>query len=155
MKTYSAKPVDIERNWYTIDATDLVLGRLAAEAATLLRGKRKAYYSPNLDCGDYIIITNADKIHLTGNKKQNKKYFWHTGYPGGIKERSAANVIDGKFPERVVEKAIERMLPRSPLGRAQYKKLFVYSGDSHPHDGQKPEAIDFGSRNRKNKKGTE
>lgn len=152
MSTYSAKPKDIEKKWFVIDATDLVLGRLSAKVASILKGKHKPYFSTNLDCGDYVVIINCDKVHLTGNKKDDKKYYWHTGYPGGIKERTAGAIFDGKFPHRVVYKAIERMLPRSPLGRAQLKKLHVYSGDSHPHDGQQPELIEFAKQNRKNKK---
>lgn len=153
MKTYSAKLSDIKRDWFIIDANDLVLGRMAAHVATLLRGKHKPYYSPNLDCGDNVIIINADKVHLTSNKAERKKYYWHTGYPGGVKERTATAILDGKFPERVVHKAIERMLPRSPLGRSQLRKLHVYNGDSHPHEAQQPKLIEFGSKNRKNRKG--
>lgn len=155
MKTYSAKLADIKRDWYVIDATDLVLGRMAAEVATILRGKKKTYYSPNLDCGDNVIIINAEKVHLTADKAEKKKYYWHTGYPGGVKERTASTIIDGKFPQRVVHKAIERMLPRTPLGRAQLRKVHVYAGEQHPHEAQKPQAIDFGKRNRKNRKGNE
>lgn len=150
MKTYSAKPADIERKWYVIDAKDLVLGRLAAKVASVLRGKHKPLFSPNLDCGDYVIIINAEKIHLTGRKIEQKKYFWHTGYPGGIKERSASAVVTGKFPERVVHKAIERMISRSPLGREQLRKLYVYAGDQHPHAAQKPEELKFADENPKN-----
>lgn len=152
MKTYSAKPSEIERKWYVIDATDIVLGRLSAEVASILKGKHKPYFSPNLDCGDNVVITNCDKVYLTGNKRDKKEYFWHTGYPGGIKQRNASAIFDGKFPHRVVYKAIERMLPRSPMGRAQLKKLHVYSGSEHPHQGQKPEIIEFASKNIKNTK---
>lgn len=152
MQTYSAKLSEIERKWVIIDAQDLVLGRLASQAATLLRGKHKPTYSTNLDCGDNVIIINAEKVHLTGNKVEDKKYYWHTGYPGGIKERNVRKIFDGKFPERVVWKAIERMIPRTPLGRAQMTKLRVYAGAEHPHEPQKPEVFDFASKNRKNKK---
>lgn len=152
MKTFSAKPKEIERKWFVIDATDLVLGRLAAEAAKILRGKHKPLYTPHIDCGDNIVVINAEKIHLTGKKAEQKKYIWHTGYPGGIKERTLENVVAGKFPERVVFKAIERMLPRNPLGRAQLKKLHVYAGTEHPHEGQKPTKIEFAKQNRKNTK---
>lgn len=150
MKTFSATPKDIKRDWYIIDATDLVLGRLAAEVSTILRGKKKAYYTPSIDCGDNVIIINAEKIHLTGNKIENKKYYWHTGYPGGLKERTAREVIDGRFPERVVRKAIERMISRNPLGRQQMRKLHVYAGSEHPHAAQQPKVIEFAKANNKN-----
>jgi len=152
MKTYSAKPEDIQRSWYIIDATDVVLGRLAAETASILRGKKNPKFSPNLDCGDHVVIINAEKIHLTGNKLEKKKYYWHTGYPGGIKERTAGKVISGEHPERVVKKAIERMISRNPLGRQQMRKLHVYAGTEHPHVGQQPKEIKFADANRKNKK---
>lgn len=152
MKTYSAKPSEITKQWFVIDATDLVLGRLSAEIAMILRGKRKASFTPNLDCGDNVIVINADKIHLTGKKYENKKFFWHTGYAGGIKERTPRKVIEGKFPGRVLEKAVERMITRGPLGRAQMRNLYIYAGSEHPHAGQQPVAFDFGAINRKNKK---
>lgn len=152
MKTYSAKPSEIEKKWFIIDATDLILGRLASEVSMLLRGKHKPTFSTNIDCGDNVIIINADKVHLTGNKLEGEKYFWHTGFPGGIKERTIRQVSEGKFPERVVIKAIQRMISRNPLGREQMQKLYVYNGAEHPHAGQKPVNIDFGSKNRKNKK---
>lgn len=151
MSTYSAKPEDIKRNWYIIDARDVVLGRLAAKVSVLLRGKHKPYYSPNLDCGDYVVIINADKVGMTGKKKQNKKYYRHTGYPGGLKETTPAKIFDGKVPSKVVIKAIERMITRNSLGRKQMSKLKVYAGDAHPHDAQNPEVIDFGNANRKNR----
>ncbi|PIR39452.1 MAG: 50S ribosomal protein L13 [Alphaproteobacteria bacterium CG11_big_fil_rev_8_21_14_0_20_39_49] len=152
MTTYSAKPSEIERKWYVIDAEDLVLGRLASKASMILRGKHKPTYTPSIDCGDHVIIINAEKVYLTGKKYEGKKYFWHTGYPGGIKERNVRKTIEGKYPERVVGKAIERMISRSPLGREQMSKLHIYKGSEHPHAGQKPEILDFGSQNRKNKK---
>jgi large subunit ribosomal protein L13 len=152
MTTYSAKPFEIERKWYVIDATDLVLGRMASRAATILRGKHKPTFTPSMDCGDHIIIINADKVYLTGNKFDNKKYFWHTGHPGGIKERNVRETMEGKFPERVIGKAIERMISRNPLGREQMRKLHIYTGSEHPHAGQTPITLDFGSENRKNKK---
>ncbi len=152
MKTYSARPSDVERKWYIIDAEDVVLGRMAAEIANLLRGKRKTMYTPHIDTGDNVIVINAAKVRLTGNKRTNKRYYWHTGYPGGIKERSPEQILSGKYPERVVQKAVERMMPRGPLGRAQLKKLKVYPGTEHPHDAQKPEALDIGARNPKNKR---
>lgn len=150
--TLSIKPNDIERKWHVIDATDLILGRLATEITRLIRGKHKAYYTPNLDCGDYVIVINAKHIHLTGNKREDKTFFWHTGYPGGIKERSPEKTLSGKHPERVLEKAVERMITRSPLGRAQMKKLFIYGGADHPHTAQQPQLFDFAARNPKNKK---
>lgn len=153
MKTYSASPSDVNKKWYVIDATDLVLGRLASEIAMILRGKRKPMYTPNIDCGDNVIVINAEKIHLTGKKVTDKQYFWHTGYPGGIKERTPKDVFAGKFPERIIETAVQRMITRSPLGRAQMRKLYIYSGSNHPHQGQQPEVFDFGKINRKNKKG--
>ena len=152
MKTYSAKPADIEKKWILIDAEGLVVGRLAALVATRLRGKHKPTYTPHMDCGDNVVVVNADKAILTGNKLDKKKYYWHTGYPGGIKERTARKVIEGRFPERVVEKAIERMLPRGPLGRQQMKNLRVYAGDEHPHAAQQPETFDIAALNPKNQR---
>jgi len=150
MKTYSAKPTEVERKWHLIDAEGLVLGRLAAEVATLLRGKHKPMYTPHIDCGDHVVIINAEKVAMTGNKRKQKTYYWHTGYPGGIKSRTAGQLLDGPHPERVIEKAVERMIPRGPLGRQQFKKLRVYAGTEHPHEAQSPEPLDFGSRNVKN-----
>jgi large subunit ribosomal protein L13 len=150
MKTYSATPKDIERGWFLIDADGLVLGRLAALVADRLRGKHKPMYSPNLDCGDHIVVVNAEKVALTGNKREAKTYYWHTGYPGGIKQRTAAKTLDGDFPERVIEKAVQRMLPKGALARQQITKLHVYKGSDHPHKGQTPEAIDLAALNRKN-----
>lgn len=155
MKTYSMKASEINKKWLIIDATNLVLGRLAAEAAMILSGKRKAAYTPSQDCGDNIIIINADKIHLTGNKhalKDGKIYYRHTGYFGGIKETTAGKILAGKHPQRVIEKAVERMLGEGPMGRQRLSNLYVYAGDSHPHQAQKPILFDFASMNRKNKK---
>ncbi len=152
MKTYSAKPADIEKKWILIDAEGLVVGRLAAIVATRLRGKHKPTYTPHMDCGDNVVVVNADKAVLTGNKLDQKKYYWHTGYPGGIKERTARKVIEGRFPERVVEKAVERMLPRGPLGRQQLGNLRVYAGDEHPHAAQQPETLDIAALNPKNQR---
>lgn len=149
-KTYSAKPAEIEKNWVVIDADGLVVGRLAALVATRLRGKHRPNFTPHVDCGDNVIVINADKVALTGNKRNAKTYYWHTGYPGGIKERKAFQLLDGKFPERVVEKAVERMMPDGPLARRQLKNLRVYAGASHPHEAQQPEALDVASLNRKN-----
>jgi large subunit ribosomal protein L13 len=150
MKTYSAKPSEIEKKWVLIDADGLVVGRLAALIATRLRGKHKPSYTPHMDCGDNVIVINAAKALLTGNKLKNKVYHWHTGYIGGIKERTAGAIMSGKHPERVVEKAVERMLPRGPLGKKQLSNLRVYPGAEHPHDAQQPQALDIGALSPKN-----
>ena len=150
MTTYSAKPADIQKKWVTIDATGLVVGRLATIAALRLRGKHKATYTPHVDDGDNVIIVNAAKAVFTGRKRDQKVYHHHTGYIGGIKDRTAKQIMDGKFPERIVEKAIERMLPRGPLGRVQLSNLRVYPGAEHPHQAQNPETLDVASMNRKN-----
>jgi large subunit ribosomal protein L13 len=152
MKTYSAKPSDIDRAWCVIDADGLVLGRLAAVIATRLRGKHKPLFTPHIDCGDNIIVINAEKVRLTGRKRADKVYYWHTGYPGGIKSRTAERILDGKHPERVLIKAVERMISRNPLGRAQMRKLHVYKGAEHPHEAQKPEVLDVAAMNPKNKR---
>jgi large subunit ribosomal protein L13 len=150
MKTYSAKPSEIEKKWVLIDADGLVVGRLAALIAIRLRGKHKPSYTPHMDCGDNVIVINAAKALLTGNKLKNKVYYWHTGYIGGIKERTAGAIMSGKHPERVVEKAVERMLPRGPLGKKQLSNLRVYPGAEHPHDAQQPQALDIGALSPKN-----
>ena len=150
MKTYSAKPSDIERKWYVVDADGLVLGRMAAVIATRLRGKHKTIYTPHMDCGDNVIVINAEKVKLTGNKRADKTYYWHTGYPGGIKSRTAGSILDGNHPERVVEKAVERMVSRNSLGRKQMTKLHVYAGSEHPHDAQQPEVLNVAAMNSKN-----
>jgi large subunit ribosomal protein L13 len=150
MKTYSAKPAEVEKKWVMIDASGLVVGRLASIVAMRLRGKHKPTYTPHVDCGDNVIIVNADKVVLTGRKREQKVYHHHTGYIGGIKERSARSILEGKFPQRVVEKAVERMLPRGPLGRQQLGNLRVYAGPEHPHTAQQPESIDIAAMNRKN-----
>ena len=152
MKTYSARPADVEKKWFVVDAEDVVLGRLASVISMRLRGKHKPMYTPHIDCGDNIIVINAEKVKLTGRKRENKTYYWHTGWPGGIKSRTAEKILDGAHPERVVIKAVERMITRSPLGRQQMKKLHVYGGAEHPHDAQQPEAIDLAAMNPKNKR---
>lgn len=153
MKTYSAKPNEVEKKWYIIDAEGLVLGRLATIVAKMLRGKHKPQFTPHIDTGDNIVIINAEKVRLTGNKRDGDIFYWHTGYPGGIKERSKGQILDGKHPERVIEKAVERMLPKeSPLARQQFKKLHVYAGSEHPHEAQKPEVLDVAAMNPKNKR---
>ena len=150
MKTYSAKAGEIDKKWLLIDAEGVVLGRLASRIANLLRGKHKATYTPHMDCGDHVIVVNADKVRLTGNKRADKTYYWHTGYPGGIKSRTADQILGGEHPERVVVKAVERMVPRGPLGRQQMKNLRVYAGPEHPHEAQQPVTLDVAAMNPKN-----
>jgi len=150
MKTYSAKASEIEKKWVVIDAEGLVVGRLASIIAMRLRGKHKPTYTPHLDCGDNVIVINAAKAVLTGQKLKKKIYYHHTGYIGGIKERSAGAIMAGKFPERIVEKAVERMVPRGPLGRRQMSNLRVYPGAEHPHEAQQPEKLDVAAMNPKN-----
>ena len=152
MKTYSAKPTEVERKWWLIDAEGLVLGRLATTVAKILRGKHKTIFTPHVDTGDHVVIVNAEKVRLTGNKRQDKKFYWHTGYPGGIKDRTAGAILDGRFPERVILKAVERMITRNPLGRQQLRKLKVYAGGEHPHEAQQPEVLDVAAMNPKNKR---
>ena len=152
MRTYSAKPSEIEKKWWIIDAEGLVLGRLATIVAMYLRGKHKPTFTPHMDCGDNIVIVNADKVRLTGSKRTAKTYYWHTGYPGGIKSRTADKILDGDHPERVIQKAVQRMITRGPLGRVQMGNLKVYGGSEHPHEAQQPETLDVGSMNAKNKR---
>jgi large subunit ribosomal protein L13 len=150
MHTYVAKPGEVEKKWVLIDADGLVVGRLAALIATRLRGKHKATFTPHVDTGDNVIVVNAEKVVFTGNKYEDKRYQWHTGYPGGIKERSPRMVLEGKFPERVVEMAVARMLRRGPLQRKLMRNLKVYKGPDHPHGAQSPEKLDIAKLNRKN-----
>ena len=150
MKTYSAKPGDVQSKWYVIDAEDAVVGRLAAVAARMLRGKHKPMFTPHIDCGDNVIVVNAGKIRFTGRKREDKVYYRHTGYPGGIRTRTPAGILASARPGRVVEMAVRRMLPKGPLGRKQFRKLKVYAGAEHPHAAQRPEAIDLAALNRKN-----
>ena len=150
MKTFSAKHAEIQKKWVVIDAKGLVVGRLASIVALRLRGKHLPIFTPHVDCGDNVIIINAEKVVLTGRKRQQKIYYHHTGFPGGIKERSAKFILEGRFPERVVEKAVQRMLPRGPLGRQQFGNLRVYGGATHPHEAQAPVALDIAAMNRKN-----
>ena len=152
MKTYSAKPTEIEKKWLLIDAEGLVLGRLAAIIADRLRGKHKPTYTPHMDCGDHIVVVNAEKVALTGNKKRDSVFRWYTGYPGGLKERSKGAILEGKHPERVILKAVERMVPRGPLGRRVMGHLKVYKGATHPHEAQQPTPLDVAAMNRKNKR---
>ena len=152
MKSYSAKPAEVDKKWVVIDGRGLVVGRLATIIAMRLRGKHKPTYTPHVDCGDNVIVINAEKVVLTGRKLERKVYYHHTGYIGGIKERTARSIMEGRFPERIVEKAVERMLPRGPLGRVQLGNLRVYKGPEHPHAAQSPEPLDVGAMNRKNKR---
>ena len=140
MKSYMQKKETVERNWYVIDATDVTLGRLASKVAHMLRGKHKATYTPHIDCGDYIIITNAGKVNLTGNKLDKKIYYNHSGYTGGLRERTA-RVMKESYPVEMVERAVKGMLPKGRLGRQMYKKLFVYADESHPHQAQQPKEM--------------
>ena len=151
--TKSAKPREVEKQWHIIDGEDLVVGRVATIIANILRGKHKANYTPHVDCGDHVIVVNAGKVKFTGRKTQQKEYHRHTGFPGGLKTITAAKVLEGKFPERVLEKAVERMIPRGPLGREQMRHLHLYNGTEHPHGGQNPESLDVAGMNRKNKVG--
>ena len=154
MKTFSAKPSDIEKKWFLVDAEGIVLGRLAAIIARILRGKHKATFTPHMDMGDNVIVINAKKVELTGNKRTKKTYYWHTGYPGGIKSRTAEEILDGRFSERVIMKAVKRMLPGGVLSRAQMTNLRVYSDADHPHEAQNPEVLDIKSMNPKNSRST-
>jgi large subunit ribosomal protein L13 len=150
MTTYTAKPSDIVKKWVLIDADGLVVGRLASYVAKVLRGKTKPTFTPNMDMGDNVIIINAGKVKLTGRKLDQHRFYWHTGYPGGIKDRTARSLLEGRHPERVLENAIRRMIPRGPLGRQQLKNLRVYPGAEHPHEAQSPEVINVGAMNTKN-----
>ena len=149
-QTRSIKPAEVQKNWILIDADGLVLGRLAAIVADRLRGKHKATFTPHVDCGDHVVIINARRVQVTGNKAEQSVFYWHTGYAGGIKGRTIRAGLDGRFPERVLEKAVERMITRNNLGRAQMRNLHVYAGAEHPHAGQAPQTLDVGALNRKN-----
>ena len=146
------KTADVkDKKWILVDAEGVVVGRLATFIAMRLRGKHRPDYTPHIDCGDSVVVINADKVVFTGNKRKDKTYYKHTGYPGGLKETTAEKILDGRFPERVMKKAVQRMLPKeSPLARKQLSNLFVYAGSEHPHEAQKPEVIDFKSFNSKN-----
>lgn len=152
MKTYSAKPAEVDKTWFVVDARDVVLGRLAARVATILRGKHKPTFTPHVDCGDNVIVVNADKVRLTGNKRADKVYYWHTGHPGGIKDRTAEQILSGRHPERVIYKAVERMLPKNTLARQQLRNLRVYAGSEHKHEAQQPQVLDIGAMNPKNRR---
>jgi len=152
MKTFSQKPAEVEKNWILIDAEGVVPGRLASFVANRLRGKHKPTFTPHVDDGDNVIIINAEKVAFTGKKYSDKKYYWHTGYPGGIKERTARALLEGRYPERVMQKAVERMMPGGPLSRRQMKNLYVYAGSEHKHEAQQPVALDFAAASAKNKR---
>ena len=152
MRTFSLKASQIKKDWIVIDAKDLVLGRLSALIANHLRGKHKPEFTPSMDCGDYVVVVNADKVHLTGNKMNDHIFYWHTGYPGGIKQRTMKERLESKHPERVISKAVERMLPKGPLGRQMLSNLKIYAGDNHPHEAQQPKIFDVASLNSKNAK---
>jgi len=142
-QTKSLNPRDVAKQWLLIDAENVVLGRLASNVSKILRGKHKANFTPHVDCGDNVIIINAEKVRLTGNKLSNKKYYWHTGYPGGIKETTAKKIIEGKNPDRIIRLAVQRMIPKGPLGRQQISNMKVYCGESHPHDSQAPKKFNI------------
>jgi large subunit ribosomal protein L13 len=149
-KTTSVKPAEVEKKWVVIDASGLVVGRLASIIAVRLRGKHRPSFTPHVDDGDNVVVVNAEKVVLTGRKREQKMYYHHTGYIGGIKEQSAKFILDGRFPERIVEKAVERMLPHGPLGRRQLSNLRVYKGPTHPHEAQQPQPLDVAALNSKN-----
>ncbi len=151
--SFSLRHQDIEKKWVLVDADGVILGRLAAVIATMLRGKHRPTFTPSVDCGDNVIVINAEKVRMTGHKAENKNFYYHTGYPGGIKARTRAHILKGEHPERVIEKAVERMLPKGPLGRRQAGNLKVYKGAQHPHAAQNPTIIDVAARNSKNKRG--
>ncbi len=150
MTTYSAKPSEIDKKWVLIDAEGLVVGRLASIIAMRLRGKHKPTFTPHMDMGDNVVVVNADKVKLTGKKLDQRRFYWHTGYPGGIKDRTQRQLLEGRHPERVLENAVRRMLPGGPLSRAQLRNLRVYAGAEHPHEAQNPTVIDVGAMNTKN-----
>jgi large subunit ribosomal protein L13 len=151
--TKSVKPAEVEKKWHLVDADGLIVGRAATIIANVLRGKHKPSFTPHVDCGDNVIVINADKIRFTGNKLGQKVYYRHTGYPGGIKGVTAGKVLEGRFPGRVLEKAVERMIPRGPLGRQQMRNLRIFAGTEHPHTAQNPEILDIAGMSRKNKVG--
>jgi large subunit ribosomal protein L13 len=149
-QTRSLKPAEVQKGWWVIDADGLILGRLASIVANRLRGKHKPQFTPHVDCGDHVVILNADKVRVTGNKAEQTVFHWHTGFAGGIKGRTTRQRLESRYPERVIEKAVERMITRGPLGRKQMKNLHVYAGTEHPHAGQAPVALDVAAMNRKN-----
>ena len=152
MKTYQMKASEVDKKHYVVDADGVVLGRMAAVIATILRGKNKPTYTPSMDCGDNVIVVNAEKVVLTGYQLTDKKYYRHTGYPGGIRERTPEKILESKRPGEIIEKAVQRMLPKGPLGRQQMSNLRVYAGPEHPHESQKPEVLNIAAMNSKNKR---
>jgi len=152
MKTYTIKAGELDHRWHVVDAEGAVLGRLASRVAQIIRGKHKPTFTPHIDCGDHIVVVNAEKVHLTGAKRTDKMLYWHTGYPGGLKSRTMGERLAGRHPERVLVKAVERMIARGPLGRRQMRKLHVYAGPNHPHEAQQPAVLDFAAMNPKNKR---
>ncbi len=152
MKTYSPKLSEINNDWYVVDAQDVVLGRLAAVIANRIRGKHKPTFAPHMDCGDNIIILNADKVKVTGNKLEQELFHWHTTYPGGLKQKTWKDILHGKFPDRLIRKAVERMISKGPLRRSQMRRLYIYAGDTHPHQSQSPKVLDVALLNSKNKR---
>jgi len=152
MATYSAKPTEVDHKWLVVDAEGVILGRLASIIAHRLRGKHKPLFTPHIDCGDNIVVVNAEKVRLTGRKRRDDIFYWHTGYPGGIKGQSKGQILSGRHPERVIYKAVERMIPRGALGRQVMRKLRVYAGPEHPHEAQQPDLLDIASMNPKNKR---
>ena len=152
MRTFSLRADQIKKDWVVVDAKDMILGRLSAVIASYLRGKHKPEFTPSMDCGDYVVVINADKVQVTGNKMDDHVFYWHTGYPGGIKQRTLKERLNSKFPERVISKAVERMLPKGPLGRQMLRNLKIYSGENHPHTAQQPKVLDVASMNAKNVK---
>lgn len=152
MRTYVMKPAEVDKKWVVVDADGVVLGRLAAEVAKILRGKHRPSFTPHVDCGDNVIVVNAEKVKLTGNKLQDKVFYWHTNHPGGVKQRTMGQILGGRYPERAITKAVERMVPRGPLGRQQMRNLRVYAGPEHPHEAQQPAVLDIAKRNPKNKR---
>ena len=152
MKTFAARPSDIEKKWFLVDAKNLVLGRLSVILANYVRGKHKPVYTPNIDCGDNVVVINAEKVILTGKKLSDKIHYWHTGYPGGIKSRTYGEILNSKEPENAIKLAVKRMIPKGPLGKQQIKKLHVYTGEEHPHVAQKPEILNIEVMNKKNKR---
>ena len=152
MKTYVARPSEVNRKWLLIDAENLVLGRLSVILANYVRGKHKPCFTPSTDCGDNVVVINAEKVLLTGKKLDGKIHYWHTGYPGGIKSETYGEILKSKKPQKAIQLAVKRMVPKGPLGREQLKKLYIYNGEEHPHTAQKPELVDISVMNKKNKR---
>ena len=150
--THSVKQSEITKEWFLVDANGALLGRMASKIAKIIRGKHKTNYTPHIDCGDNVVVINADKVSLTGKKMNNKIHYWHTGYPGGIKSETYGQILESKKPQKAIELAVKRMIPKGPLGREQLKKLYIYTGENHPHEAQKPQLVDISVMNSKNKR---